>query len=89
MEGKRKPMDNKEIAESKVTPAQTKERAVGTDVRVRAVGQLVIAVGIIGVMLFLYVAERQVAVELVALSSGIVGWYFRGVMVSANGETKP
>lgn len=81
-------MDDKELAETKVTPEQTKERAVGTDVRVRAFGQLVIAVGIIGVMLYLYAVGRTVAVELVALSSGIVGWYFRGVMVS-NGETKP
>jgi hypothetical protein len=71
------------------TPAQIAASGVSADVRVRAITQSVIALSIIGTMLWLYATTQSAPEGIVGLSGGVVGWYFRGVIAQANGATKP
>lgn len=61
---------------------------VGLDVKVRAFTQSLIAVSIVGVWLLLNVTTGEANQGITGIAGGVVGWYFRGVIVQ-NGATKP
>lgn len=70
------------------TPAQITAGGITADVQVRAITQSVIALSIIGTMLWIYITTNTAPEGIVGLSGGVVGWYFRGVIAQANGATK-
>jgi hypothetical protein len=71
------------------TPAQITAGGVSADVKVRAITQSAIALAIIGTMLWLYLTSSSAPEGIVGIAGGVVGWYFRGVIVGTNGTTKP
>jgi hypothetical protein len=77
-------------ADTDKSPGQIAAAGVSADVKVRSITQSAIAVAIIGSMLWLFVSTGTAPDGLIAIAGGVVGWYFRGVIVNpSNGETKP